>query len=177
MTKKKKLNSHKFFTIDEKLAAMKILVANEMNHYKTAQQLGISKVTMYKWSKQYLKEFRERQADIEENMVTVEAKKLMLYENTNKLSEKTIKLFELMINFFLDNEGTFDKLNDKDKVQLINVITPYVLEKKGVMGTFEPKPSTQNNFFTNIINELKNRDGDNNSTNKRYSPATIITED
>ena len=151
------------FQRHEKLAALRALEQNDMKMSETAYELGISRPSLYKWKKELWEEYLATKEQVAEHSLTVQAKKLMMYEGTDKTVTNTQKLFDLGIEHLLEAEN-FAMLENKEKIELLKTIAPYVLEKKVVAGVKDNTPKTQN-FYTNILNQLKeNNNGSSNNT-------------
>lgn len=139
----------------EKLAAMKILDNNNMNHTKTAQDLGVSRGIIYKWKEKYWDMYLEKREEVKNNMITTEAAKLVIFEESTETLNKTRHLFDKIVLDYIENPEKIDKASDRDKVNLMNVIIPYILQKRDVSGVREDTPKQQNNFFTQILQQAK----------------------
>lgn len=150
------------YTKSEKLAAMKVIEANGGSVQLAAKELGLHKTTLFKWKAELWEEFLENRQEVNNHILTVEAKKMMIFAGTEKITNKSVQLYEKAVDYFLseDEEGecNFNKLPSKEKVQLINVIAPYVMEKRTVLGVKNQTPTQNNNFFANIYYQLKNGD-------------------
>lgn len=148
------------YTKQEKLAAMKVIQDNGGSVLLAAKDLGVHKTTLFKWKAELWEEFLENRQEVNNHIITVEAKKMMLFAGTEKITNKSVQLYEKAVDYFLsdDEEGVsnFDKLPSKEKVQLVNVIAPYVMEKRNVLGVKDQSPAQNNNFFANIYYQLKN---------------------
>lgn len=148
------------------------------NVKETAKKFGVSRTAIYKWKEQYEEEYRETKNDIDEYSITVEAQKMILKKGTLDLTEKTITLFESIVDHFIEFPENLEKVSARDKVNLLNVILPYVLEKKGTLPPSQlpgkGETNTQNNFFMNIIQQMK--DGDSEDNIRRNIEAITTTQ-
>ena len=154
---------HSPFSRDEKLLCLRVLDENNMSVSETSYQLGVSRVSLYKWKDELWEDYLAAKEEIADKMLTVQAKKLIMYEGTDKTVTNTQKLFDLGIEHLLEAEN-FAMLENKEKIELLKTIAPYVLEKKVVAGVKDNTPKTQN-FYTNILNQLKeNNNGSSNNT-------------
>jgi len=157
------------YTITEKLNAMKIIEDSNGNVPIAAASLGLHKTTLYKWKAEYWEEYLDNKNNVTDNMLTIQAKKMMMFTESEQLIKKSANLFEKAIDFFNDGEN-FEKLPAKEKVNLVNVILPYVIEKRNVMGVKANTPAQQNNFFQNVFAQMRN------GANNEY-PRTIQGDD
>jgi transposase-like protein len=138
----------------EKLAAMKVLENHMGNMILASKDLGIHKTTLYSWKREFWEEYLETRDSVNANIMTVQAKQMLLFGGTQELTAKTTELFKMAVDYFMDGHH-FEALNSKEKVQLVNVIVPYILEKKVVMGVKGQTPVQNNNFFQNIYQQIK----------------------
>ena len=122
--------------------------------------MGVHKTTLFKWKAEFWEEFLENRQEVNNHIVTVEARKMMLFAGTEKITNKSVQLFEKALDYFLtdDAEGknNFEALPSKEKVQLVNVIAPYVMEKRAVLGVKDQTPTQNNNFFATVYQQIKN---------------------
>jgi transposase-like protein len=180
-TKLESIVSRQKYTKQEKLAAMKVIESNGGSVILASKELGVHKTTLFKWKAELWEEFLENRQEVNNHIVTVEARKMMLFAGTEKITNKSVQLYEKAIDFFLsdDDEGVcnFDKRPSKEKVQLVNVIAPYVMEKRAVLGVKDQTPAQNNNFFANIYYQLKNgQNGEYINTIQGDSAAIAISE-
>lgn len=132
---------------------------------ETAQKYDISRTIVYKWKKVYADDYEATKNDIQEHSLTVEAQKMIMKSGTAKLTQQTLNLYDNIISYFSEDfEQKFINLDGKEQIALLNTILPYVLEKKGVIPPKGPgegeQNNTQNNFFLNIIKQLKDGDSE-----------------
>jgi transposase-like protein len=167
--------ANKKITITKKMAALRMLDHNG-SPSEVAKAYGVSRVAIYNWKKELWDRYKEEVKDLDDYSITLESKKLLLKQGTAELTEKTIKLFEMAVDFFLNDPEQFLKLTGKDKVSLLNTIMPYVVEKKGVINPDDiKKGDTHNNFFGNILNQIKN--GDNEDSIRRNIETATVSQD
>lgn len=168
-------NTSNGWSYNEKMAALKVM--DEMNNVgEAAKELGLHRTTLFKWKRLYWEDYLAQKEQVDNNMATVQAKKMALFGGTERLTDKSCKLFETAIDFFLQDDN-FEKLGGKDKVQLINVILPYVLERRVVSGVKGNTPKQQNNFFQNIFNQAMNNGNSNNQNSDNGNiPTFTISE-
>ena len=166
------VNSRERWSYDEKLAAMKLIDEHEGQVSLAAKELGLHRTTLFKWKSQLWEEYLESKEEVNNHMATVQAKKMVLFGGTEKLTNKSAELFEQSVDYFMKPEN-FDKLSGKDKVQLMYVILPYVLEKKAVAGVKENTPAQQANFFQSIHNYIKGNGEQSSNIPGNYPTITI----
>jgi predicted DNA-binding protein YlxM (UPF0122 family) len=144
------------------MAVLRMLEENDMNLSETAYEAGISRQALHGWKNDLWEEYEATKEQITDRMLTVQAKKLVMYEGTSKTVDDTKKLFDRGIEHFNDPVN-FESLENKEKIELLKTIAPYVLEKRVQSGAKEP--TRQTNFYTNILNQLKqSNDGINDNT-------------
>ncbi len=167
-TKKKKTLKQKAtrkinasYSLADKLAAMRVIEEHDMCVNEAAKSLGLHRTTLFKWKADCWEDYLEQKSSVQDNMLTVQAKKLLLFTESDKLVGKSTVLFEKAIDFFSEADN-FENLPAKEKVNLVNVILPYVLQKRVVLGVKENTPVHQNNFFQNVYNDMKNSANGNN---------------
>jgi len=144
------------WTEDDKIASMKVLEQNQRNFSSTAKELGISRPTLYKWYEQFWDIYESKREYINDYVKTVSAKKLVDNGNTEIMVGKTRELYEKLLNHFLDNPGLIEKLKGHEKVQLVNVLAPYVVEKKISLGIKKGEEDhEEEKFWNSIIENMK----------------------
>ncbi len=165
-----------YYSIEDKMAAMRVIEEHDMCVNKAAEAMGLHRTTLFKWKAELWEDYLEQKASVQDKMLTVQAKKLLLFAESDKLIEKSTGLFEKAIDFFSE-AGNFENLPAKEKVNLVNVILPYVLQKRVVLGVKENTPVQQNNFFQNVYNDMKNSaNGNNQNTNTGNPTEYTVSE-
>lgn len=149
------------WSLDDKFRALGLLEKNKMDYQKTAETLGISKMVLSQWKKNMWKTYIDQKDDIQAGMLTVEAKKLILYEGTSKTYDSIIKLVDKTVKRIGEDEAFFQDIKPIELINLLGTVLPYVLEKKIATGVKEPSKNEQNNFFINVLNKIK--DGNTNN--------------
>ena len=144
------------YTYETKLAAMAVVEAHEFNVSAAAKELGIHKTTLYNWKAELWEDYIEQKTVVNDTSLTVQAKKMIMFTKSHELVGKSTKLFEQAIDFFTTPEH-FELLSNRDKITIVDVILPYVLEKRTTMGVKDASPVQQNNFFQTVYNQM--RDG------------------
>lgn len=146
-------------TINKDLAlrAMRVLDDNYLNFAQTAKEIGVHKNTIRNWKDKFWEEYMGDKLGIGDNAHKIEAMRLHVVTNLSDAMEKINEAFGLAVKeaiSILSDEEKIKKLNPKDLVQLINVLSPYVAEKKSIIGLREPdsKKTQYNQFITNIMN-------------------------
>lgn len=153
------------FSEEDKIRAMRLIDDNEGNISRAARALGISRQTLLRWRKQYWDVYEMSKPVVTEQVLSIEAKKMVMFDKTGELVNKSTELYEKLVNFYLDEQGddNIRAMKHKDRVSLMKMISPFVMETKVVRGVKGVTPPQQNNFFGNIYNQLTANNNGNNS--------------
>jgi predicted DNA-binding protein (UPF0251 family) len=155
------------------LRYMRLLEMNDMNKTQTARELGLHRNTFLRYYKRYWEDYQTHKVMTMTDMEKVEAEKLVTIEGFNVIRNTISATLDLAIKRateILNDEEKLNKLNARDLVQLINVLAPYVAEKRGILGA-NNLPDKKNGleqhttFVQNIINEL--------NVKKEYTKQTL----
>lgn len=140
---------------------MRALVEHGGNIRQTALAVGMSQFTLRDMKNRYYEEYlRGDIAEIGDDASVVEAKRLLVVKKLDGAMDLVNEVFTKAMDRLsevLDDDEKMDKMPHRDLVQLINVLAPYVAEKKAIIGTNEPEnliKAQYNQFITNIINNM-----------------------
>jgi hypothetical protein len=148
------------FDKDTIFELMQTLERNKNNISEVSRQCKISRDVIAKYKKLYWDEYLGQKHVLRFKKSEVEAKRLMVVENLNETMSIIRDTFVIVIKRaqeLLNDEEQVRKMPVRDLVQLINVLSPYLAEKKAVIGTKEPDAHTTNynQFVQNIVNKLE----------------------
>jgi len=141
---------------------MRVLRDNDGNHRKTAMELGIGVSTIRRYKQDHYGEYLKNIVGVGESASEIESKRLGTIKYLSGAMEKINGAFILAVEEaiqILTDEEKRKKLPARDLVQLINVLAPYVAEKKSIVGVKEPdtKKVQYNQFITNIMAKMKTK--------------------
>ena len=139
---------------------MRLLEDNAMNLSATARDAGVSHTTIKSYYKRFWEEYEDSKLKVGVSAGTIEATRLKSVAYLSDAMAKINNAFGLAVEEaiqILSDEEKRKKLPAKDLVQLINVLSPYVAEKKSIIGLKEPdtKRTQYNQFITNIMHKTK----------------------
>lgn len=166
MVRKRKKFPKKSEVQDQKDAALRILAVleeNEMNMSKTAKECAVSRQSLYRWKEKYWQEYIDNKIEIKDQVETIAAIKVATVEEFNEVREKmkiTHELALLRLREILEDPAKIKYMAARDIVQLINVLSPYIVDKPSVAGVDKPsdeKTKNQTTFVQNIIHEMNIR--------------------
>jgi len=145
---------------DEKLRYMQALESEDMNISLTARELGISRQTLTRYYNQLWPEYLENKQATFENSLDVESVKLNKREELNKISLRLTNSLNLTLDqteHRLKDTDVAKKIPTKDLVQFINVLLPYVAEKRAIIGAKKVTDDTESDkdkFVQNFIQTM-----------------------
>ncbi len=168
--KKSRAFQGKNLTQRQKLRLMKVLEQCDMNESETARATGMSRVTIRKYRSEYWDEYLKHKNGIKDEILTIEAAKREIKTGISEIvgeyGDKSLMALEKIGKRIRDDEYYIDKngykhylVETKDLVQLVNVLAPYLADKRGVKGLDEKDgPSGASaSFVQNIINVMNQR--------------------
>lgn len=167
--KKRFRSNNKTIPMDQKLRALKVLEQCDMNVTEAAKITGISRISMSKYKNELWAVYLQNKEQVREQALTIEATKKDLAKNIDLIVEDMDELMGFTIDkiqervlkdeFYTDNFGNRHYIvTTKDLVQLVNVLSPYLADKRGVKGIDEKAPETGiSTFMQNIRNAMLQR--------------------
>jgi len=167
--KKRFRSNNKTIPMDQKLRALKVLEQCDMNVTEAAKITGISRISMSKYKNELWAVYLQNKEQVREQALTIEATKKDLAKNIDRIVEDMDDLMGFTIDkiqerilkdeFYTDNFGNRHYIvTTKDLVQLVNVLSPYLADKRGVKGIDEKAPETGiSTFMQNIRNAMLQR--------------------
>ncbi|MGD9555446.1 MAG: hypothetical protein AB7V25_00340 [Mangrovibacterium sp.] len=169
MIKKKIIKGHtKRLSDSQKLRVLMVLEQCDMNYSEAARQTGLSRWTISNYEKDLWPTYLKSKGGVRDESLVNEAKKLIV-SGTNRVVEKMDEVVQLAIGkiqerlakdeYWVDKRGNKHySVDTKDLVQLINVLSPYLADKRGVKGVDEKTPETGiSTFVQNIRNAMLER--------------------
>lgn len=153
----------------EKLRYLRVLESNNMNKSETARQLGISRHTLTRYVGKHWDEYCDIKDTVYDDSLTVQAKKMLLSADLDKVRIDLLYSFRLAMNVLherMDNKEDKSKFSNRDLIQYINALAPYLAEKQNLFGAKEveeePK-QTRNTFIQNFIDQVNSYKPDQNT--------------
>ena len=156
----RKKNKPRSGSIDREtgLRYMYVLEQNEMNYNRTARELGSNRVQVSRWKDKYWDDYVKNKGKAIDSVQNVAAIKLQTNKEFELIRQELAKTFELALNRandILNDPEKVETMSDKDLIQLINIILPYVIDKPVTLGANEPGAHTgQTTFVQNIIKKM-----------------------
>ncbi len=162
MAKKNYTRHVKRLSESQKLHVLTVLEQCDMNYSETARLTGLSRWTVSNYEKDLWPTYLKSKNHIKEESLVHEAKKLIV-SGTEKVIEKMDELVQLAIGklqqrlakdeYWVDRQGKKHySVETKDLVQLVNVLSPYLADKRGVKGIDEKNPAAE---FSSVIQKIK----------------------
>lgn len=143
------------------LRYMRILEMNDMNVRKTARDVGVHENTMRKYRDTWWETYAKQNNVVALKMNKTESINLSVIEGFNEIKDTIQAALTLAVQRateILSDEDKLKSLNHRDLVQLINVLAPYVAEKRGLLGVEELNPNNpfqkHTTFVQNIMNQM-----------------------
>lgn len=144
----------------EKLRYMKVLEQFDMNFSMAARNLGITRQTLAKYHSDLWSEYEQLKEGVFDDALTVESSKLMRSVELSIVEGKISGTFDLLIKELdrrLKDPDQAKKIYSKDIIQAINILTPYLAEKKillGAKGLSQGSGGNHTMFVQNIVNKI-----------------------
>lgn len=149
-----------------------VLEKLEMNKAAASRQLGIHRNTLNNYFKKYWDEYEKQKVTIIPKVQEVEAKRLVL---AHDLDEQRIAITEdidiarQLMRERLENPELRKKISNRDLIRFIEILTPYVAEKKVALGVNpgdNPAKISHTTFVQNITQKIKQIKLQNNGKDK-----------
>jgi hypothetical protein len=148
----------------EKMRYLRSLELNNMNFSLTGRQLGISRQTLKRYHDVLWREYQEQKKSVFAESIDLEAKKLAIVKNIDDNVKKlnlTLDLTITIVEERLKDPEEVKKIPTKDLVNLINVLSPYLVEKRATAGIKtadeNDSKSQHTTFIQNIIAQMNAR--------------------
>jgi hypothetical protein len=145
--------------------------------------MGISVASMVNYKKEYWDNFMGNKSVVAESASYIEVQRLSVVKNLSKSIDSLTHAFDLAVgeavSLLKQSDKERKKIPFRDLVQLINVLSPYVAEKKSIIGLKEPdsRAVQYNQFVQNIITKIKekkNHEIQNNTDQGNWQNASGI---
>ena len=145
-----------------------VLEQCDMNCSETARQTGLSRWTISNYERDLWPTYLKSKGQVKDESLVNEAKKLIV-NGTDRVIEKMDRVVQLAMEkiqdrltkdeYWIDKRGNKHYIVDtKDIVQLINVLSPYLADKRGVKGIDDKTPGDGlSAFVQNIRNMMQRR--------------------
>jgi len=140
-----------------------------MNVTEAAKITGISRLSMGKYKKELWEVYLQNKEQVREQVLTIEATKKDIIENIDRVTGNMDSLMSIAMNkiqerivkdeFYLDRRGNKHYVVEtRDLVQLVNNLSPYLADKRGVQGVDERAHDAGISVFVqNIRNAMLER--------------------
>lgn len=152
----------------EKLRYMKVLEQCDMNYSLAGRNLGISRQTLMTYHKKYWNEYTGIKAQVIDDSSAIAARKIEQQIEISIVEGRITNTLDLLfdeLNDRLKDAKERKKIYTKDLVAAVNVLIPYVAEKKMLMGVKDKDGGNGSTMFVqNIINQI---------VNSKQNPNTI----
>ena len=158
-------------TRKEKLRFMKVLEQHDMNVSLAARKLGITRQTLAKYQSECWDEYTGIKEQVFDDVATIEARKMERSVELSIIEGKISNTFDKLIGELdrrLSDPKEAQKMYSKDLVAAINVLVPYLAEKKILLGAkFGEGQGNTTMFVQNIVQQI---------VNSKQNPKTIKAE-
>jgi transposase-like protein len=120
------------------LEYMNQLEDNGMNISLIAKRAGVNRTTIFRWKRKYWGEYLIRENEIKNQLNDIdEVKKITVkeFDDVKNMFRETLKIALKRVQEILTDPEEMKKLSNRNLIQLISVIAPYVAEKMSSSGT------------------------------------------
>ncbi len=134
---KKNKSIRKVASEDEKLRWMYLLDKNSGNVSKTAKEIDVTRVTLIRARNNFWDRYVASKGKTTDKIREIEAMKLSIDEDLRSAKSRIKEVLDSALDraaLILSDPELVKDLSNRDLIQLINVLAPYIAEKMGILG-------------------------------------------